>query len=72
MASDGPAQGRRERRLDQPVWWGRADQKTRSTRATSDAAQAAVPADDEDGDDFAVLYPTAALRIPFIADEETR
>jgi hypothetical protein len=27
---------------------------------------------DEMGMDFAVLYPTAALRIPFIADEETR
>ena len=26
----------------------------------------------EMGMDFAVLYPTAALRIPFIADEETR
>ena len=47
------------------------------TRNTLDRATAMLPKllyqrMDELGMDFAVLYPTAALRIPFIADEETR
>jgi predicted TIM-barrel fold metal-dependent hydrolase len=66
-----PLKERRERRLDQPIWWGMP------TRNTLDRATAMLPKllyqrMDELGMDFAVLYPTAALRIPFIADEETR
>jgi len=66
-----PLKERRERRLDQPIWWGVP------TRNTLDRATAMLPKllyqrMDELGMDFAVLYPTAALRIPFIADEETR
>jgi predicted TIM-barrel fold metal-dependent hydrolase len=66
-----PLKERRERRLDQPVWWGVP------TRNTLDRATAMLPKllyqrMGDMGMDFAVLYPTAALRIPFIADEETR
>ena len=66
-----PLRERRERRLDQPIWWGMP------TRNTFDRATAMLPKLQyermgELGMDFAVLYPTAALRIPFIADEETR
>jgi predicted TIM-barrel fold metal-dependent hydrolase len=41
-------------------------------RATSMLPKLLYQRMDEMGMDFAVLYPTAALRIPFIADEETR
>jgi len=66
-----PLKERRERRLDQPICWGMP------TRNTLDRATAMLPKllyqrMEELGMDFAVLYPTAALRIPFIADEETR
>jgi predicted TIM-barrel fold metal-dependent hydrolase len=66
-----PLKERRERRLDQPVWWGVP------TRNTLDRATAMLPKllyqrIDQMGMDFAVLYPTAGLRVPFIADEETR
>jgi predicted TIM-barrel fold metal-dependent hydrolase len=66
-----PLSERRERRLDQPVWWGLP------TRNTLDRATAMLPrllyerlADM--GIDFAVLYPSAGLRVPFIADAEMR
>jgi predicted TIM-barrel fold metal-dependent hydrolase len=66
-----PLKERRERRLDQPVWWGVP------TRNTLDRATAMLPKLlyrrlDDMGMDFAVLYPTAGLRVPFIADEEMR
>jgi hypothetical protein len=66
-----PLKERRERRLDQPVWWGVP------TRNTLDRATAMLPKLlyrrlDDMGMDFAVLYPTAGLRVPFIADEEIR
>jgi predicted TIM-barrel fold metal-dependent hydrolase len=66
-----PLAERRERRLDQPVWWGVP------TRNTLDRATAMLPRllyqrIDEMGIDFAVLYPTAGLRTPFIADNELR
>jgi predicted TIM-barrel fold metal-dependent hydrolase len=66
-----PLKERRERRLDQPVWWGVP------TRNTLDRATAMLPRLlyerlDEMGIDFAVLYPTAGLRTPFIADDELR
>jgi predicted TIM-barrel fold metal-dependent hydrolase len=66
-----PLKERRERRLDQPVWWG-VPTKNTLDRATSMLPRLLYQRLDEMGIDFAVLYPTAALRIPFIADEETR
>jgi predicted TIM-barrel fold metal-dependent hydrolase len=64
-------QERRERRLDQPIWWGMP------TRNTLDRATAMLPkllyqrlADF--GFDFVVLYPSAGLRAPFIPDAELR
>jgi predicted TIM-barrel fold metal-dependent hydrolase len=66
-----PLQERRERRLDQPIWWGMP------TRNTLDRATAMLPkllyqrlADF--GFDFVVLYPSAGLRTPFIPDAELR
>src|SRR5262249_55623217 len=60
-----PLQERRERRLDQPAWWGMP------TRNTLDRATAMLPkllhqrlADF--GFDFVVLYPSAWLLTPFI------
>ncbi|HKV55148.1 MAG TPA: amidohydrolase family protein [Candidatus Binataceae bacterium] len=66
-----PLKERRERRLDQPVWWGMP------TRHTLDRATAMLPKLlyqrlDEFGFDFAVLYPSAGLRAPFIPDPELR
>ena len=62
---------RRERRLDQPVWWG-VPTKNTLDRATAMLPKLLYERMGELGMDFAVLYPTAALRLPFIADEETR
>jgi predicted TIM-barrel fold metal-dependent hydrolase len=66
-----PLAQRRERRLDQPVWWGLP------TRNTRDRAAAMLPRLmyerlDEMGFDFVVLYPSAGLRVPFIAEAEAR
>ncbi|HYK64825.1 MAG TPA: amidohydrolase family protein, partial [Patescibacteria group bacterium] len=66
-----PLKERCERRLDQPIWWGVPTRNTRD-RATSMLPKLLYERMGELGIDFAVLYPTAALRIPFIADEETR
>jgi predicted TIM-barrel fold metal-dependent hydrolase len=62
---------RRERRLDQPIWWGMP------TRNALDRATAMLPKLlyrrlDEFGFDFVVLYPSAGLRVPFIVDAEAR
>ncbi len=66
-----PLSERRERRLDMPVWWGVP------TRNTLDHATSMLPRMlyqrlDELGFDFVVLYPSAGLRTPFIADAEMR
>ncbi|HLK85239.1 MAG TPA: amidohydrolase family protein [Candidatus Binataceae bacterium] len=66
-----PLSQRRERRLDQPIWWGVPTRNTRD-RATAMLPRLLYERMGELGIDFAVLYPTAALRIPFIADQETR
>ncbi|MGB6565221.1 MAG: hypothetical protein WBE69_21680, partial [Candidatus Binataceae bacterium] len=66
-----PLKERRERRLDQPIWWGVPTRNTLD-RATSMLPKLLYERMGDMGMDFAVLYPTAALRIPFIADEETR
>ena len=62
---------RRRRRLAMPGFW------TRQTGNTLDRATAMMPhllydRLDEIGSDFAIVYPTAGLRLPRIVDDETR
>src|SRR6202163_854743 len=62
---------RRRRRMAMPGFW------TRQTGNTYDRATAMMPKLlyerlDEIGTDFAVVYPTAGLRLPRIKDDETR
>jgi predicted TIM-barrel fold metal-dependent hydrolase len=62
---------RRRRQLAMPGFW------TRQTGNTYDRATAMIPhllydRLDEIGSDFAIVYPTAGLRLPRIVDDETR
>ena len=62
---------RRRRRIAMPGFW------TRQTGNTYDRATAMMPhllyeRLDEIGSDFAIVYPTAGLRLPRIVDDETR
>jgi predicted TIM-barrel fold metal-dependent hydrolase len=62
---------RRRRRLAMPGFW------TRQTGNTYDRATAMMPhllyeRLDEIGSDFAIIYPTAGLRLPRIVDDATR
>src|SRR6059036_3214513 len=62
---------RRRRRLAQPGFW------TRQAANTLDRATAMMPRLlyerlDEFGCDFAIIYPTAGLRVPRIGDDATR
>jgi predicted TIM-barrel fold metal-dependent hydrolase len=62
---------RRRRRMAMPGFW------TRQTANTFDRATAMIPHMlyerlDEIGSDFAIVYPTAGLRLPRIKDDETR
>src|ERR1700733_5082992 len=62
---------RRRRRVSMPGFW------TRQTGNTYDRATALMPYRlyerlDEIGSDFAIVYPTAGLRLPRIKDDETR
>jgi predicted TIM-barrel fold metal-dependent hydrolase len=62
---------RRRRRVAMPGFW------TRQTGNTLDRATAMMPhllyeRLDEIGSDFAIVYPTAGLRLPRIVDDETR
>jgi predicted TIM-barrel fold metal-dependent hydrolase len=62
---------RRRRRVAMPGFW------TRQTANTLDRATAMMPhllyeRLDEIGSDFAIIYPTAGLRLPRIKDDETR
>src|SRR3954471_22940370 len=62
---------RRRRRVSMPGFW------TRQTGNTYDRATAMMPhllheRLDEIGSDFAIIYPTAGLRLPRINDDETR
>src|SRR5580704_5155316 len=66
-----PLKERRARRLDQPVWWGLPTKNTLD-RATSMLPKLLYQRLDEIGFDFCVLYPSAGLRVPFIADAELR
>ena len=62
---------RRRRRISMPGFW------TRQTGNTYDRATAMLPhllydRLDEIGSDFAIIYPTAGLRLPRIKDDATR
>src|SRR5579864_9129890 len=62
---------RRRRRVSMPGFW------TRQTGNTYDRATAMMPhllydRLDEIGSDFAIIYPTAGLRLPRIVDDATR
>ncbi|MGE5271873.1 MAG: amidohydrolase family protein [Thiohalocapsa sp.] len=62
---------RRRRRVAMPGFW------TRQTGNTFDRATAMIPhllyeRLDEIGSDYAIVYPTAGLRLPRIKDDETR
>ena len=62
---------RRERRLDQPLWWGTPAKNTLD-HATSMLPKLLYQRLDDFGFDFVVLYPTMGLRVPFIAEAELR
>ncbi|MGH7931656.1 MAG: amidohydrolase family protein [Candidatus Binataceae bacterium] len=66
-----PLAERRKRRLDQPVWWGQPTRNTRD-RATAMLPQLMYQRLDEMGFDYVVLYPSAGLRVPFIAEAGLR
>jgi len=66
-----PLDERRARRLDQPIWWGLPTRNTLD-RATSMLPKLLYDRLEEFGFDFAVLYPSGGLRVPFIADPELR
>jgi len=66
-----PLKERRDRRLDQPVWWGLPAKNTLD-HATSMLPKLLYERLDDFGFDFVVLYPSMGLRVPFIADAELR
>ncbi len=66
-----PLSERRQRRLDQPVWWGLPTKNTLD-RATAMLPRLLYERLADMGIDFAVLYPSAGLRVPFIVDAERR
>ncbi len=65
-----PAQ-RAERRVAQPNFWNRQAENTLD-RATAMMPKLLYQRLDEIGTDFAVVYPTAGLRLPRIKDDATR
>src|SRR6202035_1321038 len=62
---------RSERRVAQPNCWNRQAENTLD-RATAMMPKLLYQRLDEIGIDFAVIYPTAGLRLPRIKDDETR
>src|SRR5213594_2285748 len=62
---------RRRRRVGQPAFWSRQAENTLD-RATAMLPHLLYERLDEIGSDFAIIYPTAGLRLPRIADGETR
>jgi hypothetical protein len=66
-----PLKERRERRLDQPVWWGMPAKNTLD-HATSMLPKLLYERLDNFGFDFVVLYPSMGLRVPFIVDADLR
>jgi predicted TIM-barrel fold metal-dependent hydrolase len=64
-------QARDEKRVAMPNFWNRQAENTLD-RATAMMPKMLYERLDEIGTDFAVIYPTAGLRLPRIKDEETR
>ena len=64
-------QARDERRTALPNFWNRQAENTLD-RATAMMPKMLYERLDEIGSDFAVIYPTAGLRLPRIRDDETR
>src|SRR5204863_5208581 len=62
---------RRRRRIGQPGFWSRQAENTLD-RATAMMPRLLYERLPEFGTDFAVIYPTAGLRMPRIADDATR
>ena len=62
---------RQRRRLPQEAFWSSPSRNTRD-RATGLLPRLLYERLDELGIDFAILYPTVGLRVPRIADDETR
>src|SRR2546426_11867711 len=62
---------RRRRRIAQPAFWSRQAENTLD-RATAMMPKLLYERLDEFGTDFAIIYPTAGLRLPRIIDDATR
>src|SRR5262249_49705728 len=62
---------RKRRRVAQPGFWTRQAENTLD-RATAMMPRLLYDRLDEIGTDFAIIYPTAALRVPRIGDDVTR
>ncbi len=62
---------RRRRRIAQPAFWSRQAENTLD-RATAMMPRLLYQRLDEFGCDFAVIYPTAGLRMPRIGDDSVR
>jgi len=62
---------RRRRRIAQPAFWSRQAENTLD-RATAMMPRLLYERLPEFGTDFAIVYPTAGLRMPRIADDATR
>ncbi len=62
---------RRRRQIAIPAFWSRQADNT-IDRATAMMPRMLYDRLDEFGTDFAIIYPTAGLRLPRIADDETR
>src|SRR2546422_5789543 len=62
---------RRRRRISQEAFWSSPEKNTRD-RATAMLPRLLYERLGELGLDFAVLYPTVGLRVPRIADDQTR
>src|SRR5678815_3496834 len=62
---------RSRRRIAQPAFWSRQAENTLD-RATAMMPKLLYERLDELGSDFAIIYPTAGLRVPRISDDDTR
>jgi predicted TIM-barrel fold metal-dependent hydrolase len=62
---------RQRQRIAQEAFWGRPEKNTRD-RATGMLPRLLYQRLDELGLDFAIIYPTAGLRLPRIEDDERR
>lgn len=66
-----PVEERRARRVGMQAWWALPTRNTRD-RATAMLPRLLYERFGELGIDFAVLYPTASLGVPFLPDDEVR